>query len=90
MIGNSRPDRGEAAEYYFKYIDLVPDGDILAILEAQLPETLALLERVPAERVDYRYTPDKWTVREVECVAARRRAGVHVEGIRQVAKVVKE
>lgn len=65
MTGNGRPDRGEAAEYYFNYIDLVPDGDVSSVLEAQLAETLALLARVPDGRVDYRYAPDKWTVREV-------------------------
>ena len=60
-----RPDRGEAAEYYFKYIDLVPGDDICATLETQLGETLALLERVPSDRHDHRYAPGKWTVREV-------------------------
>lgn len=65
MSERSRPGRGEAAEYYFKYIDLVPDGDICDMLEAQLSDTVGALQRVPADRVDYRYAPDKWTVREV-------------------------
>jgi hypothetical protein len=60
-----RPGPDEAAEYYLKYIDLVPDGDICATLTAQLSETLTLLERVPAERVDYRYAPGKWSTREL-------------------------
>lgn len=61
----SRPARGEAGEYYFQYIDLVADGDICTTLAAQLADTVALLERVPADRVDFRYAPGKWTVREV-------------------------
>lgn len=65
MIQISRPERTEADEYYFQYIDLVPDGDIRLTLEVQLADTLALLERVPADRVDYRYAPDKWSIREV-------------------------
>lgn len=28
------PDRTEAAEYYFTYIDQVPEGDICALLDA--------------------------------------------------------
>ena len=28
MNSASRPERSEATAYYFKYIDLVPDGDI--------------------------------------------------------------
>jgi hypothetical protein len=61
----SRPGRSEAAEYYFRYIDLVPDDDICVTLETQLAHVLALLARVPLDRVDYRYADDKWTVREV-------------------------
>ncbi|RPJ70299.1 MAG: DinB family protein [Acidobacteria bacterium] len=65
MTQVTRPDRNEVAEYYLKYLDLVPDADICTTLEAQLTDTLALLESVPSERVDYRYAPDKWSTREV-------------------------
>ncbi len=60
----TRPDRSEAAEYYFTYIDQVPDGDIREILAAQAADTVALLERIPEARADHRYAPDKWTMRE--------------------------
>lgn len=60
-----RPGRGEAADYYFTYIDKVPDGDIVRTLEAQLPEMLALLRGVSEERSLYRYAPDKWTIRQM-------------------------
>ena len=59
------PDRSEAAEYYFTYIDQVGTGDIRDILEAQLPETLALLQAIPEERSLHRYAPDKWSIRQV-------------------------
>jgi hypothetical protein len=59
------PDRTEAAEYYFTYIDQVPAGDICGILEAQLPETLALLQGISDEQSRYRYAPDKWSIRQV-------------------------
>jgi hypothetical protein len=65
MADETRPDRSEAADYYFRYIDLVPDGDICSTLEAQLPEAMALFASVPPDRVDYRYAADKWTIREV-------------------------
>ena len=60
-----RPERSEAAEYYFTYIDLVPEGDIRELLETQIPEITAFLSQVTPERVDYRYAPDKWSIREV-------------------------
>ena len=55
----------DAAEYYATYIDQVPEGDICDILEAQLDETLALLNAISEERSHYRYAPDKWTIKEV-------------------------
>ena len=61
----ARPDRSEAVEYYFTYIDQVPDGDICDILESQLPETLLQLRSVSEEESAFRYAPGKWSVREV-------------------------
>ncbi|HJR58650.1 MAG TPA: DinB family protein [Vicinamibacterales bacterium] len=60
-----RPAHDEAADYYFKYIDLVPDGDVCAILEAQRTETLAFLRNIPEERSRHKYAADKWSVSEV-------------------------
>lgn len=59
------PDRTEAAEYYFTYIDQVPEGDICELLEAQLAETLALLHGISDEQSLHRYAPDKWSIRQV-------------------------
>lgn len=59
------PDRTEAAEYYFTYIDKVPAGDICETLEAQFPETLALFESIANEQSLHRYAPDKWSIRQV-------------------------
>jgi hypothetical protein len=60
-----RPKRDEAAQYYFKYIDQVPDGDILATLERQQDEVLDVLRTIPEEQSLHAYEPGKWTLREV-------------------------
>ncbi len=60
-----RPVRGEAADYYFTYIDQVPDGDVLAALERQADEVGAILRQITGERSLHRYQPGKWTMREV-------------------------
>ncbi len=65
MTALGRPGPGEHAEYFARYIDLVPNGDILETLRDQLGETLALLQQVPRERESYRYAPGKWSLREV-------------------------
>ena len=58
-------DRTEAADYYFTYIDQVGAGEICGLLEAQLPEMLALLREISEEQSLFRYAPDKWSIREV-------------------------
>lgn len=65
MSVTTAPDRTEAAEYYFTYIDKVGPGDICRILEEQLAETLPQLEAISEERSLHRYAPDKWSIREV-------------------------
>ena len=65
MSNLPRPQHGEHADYYTRYVDLVPDGDIVEILGSQMGETLALLQAVSAERETFSYAPGKWTVREV-------------------------
>jgi hypothetical protein len=60
-----RPEPNEAAPYYSRYIDLVPDGDIVATLSTQLEETEKFLEGISEEQSLSRYAPDKWTIRQV-------------------------
>lgn len=62
----TRPDRTEAADYYFTYIDRVPqNADVVRLLGTQLPETLTLLESISDEQSLHRYAPGKWSIREV-------------------------
>ena len=63
--GIGRPERDETVDYYFKYIDLVPDGEIPQILEDQREETLSFLKTIPDSLASHRYAPDKWSVAEV-------------------------
>ncbi len=60
-----RPDKGEYAESYKGYVDLVPESDVLAVLAAQGDELRTLLARVPPERETFRYGPGKWSIREL-------------------------
>jgi uncharacterized damage-inducible protein DinB len=60
-----KPDETEYLPYYGKYISLVPEGHILALLSSQLDETLALLASIPESQAGFRYAPDKWSIREL-------------------------
>lgn len=59
------PDATEYAPYFARYIERVPEGDILDILERQSVETAALLAGVSEDEASFRYAPDKWSIRQV-------------------------
>lgn len=59
-----RPERNEAVEFYWKYIDRVQGDDAIAALERQLCDATPLLQNVSQEKSAYRYAPGKWSMRE--------------------------
>src|SRR5271163_1566057 len=60
-----RPQPGEYAPYYDRYISLVRSNDILSAFEDQRRQTLLLLSGRPEADGDLRYAPDKWSLKEV-------------------------
>ena len=60
-----RPQSGESAPYYDRYISLVPGNDVLAAFEDQRRQTLLLLSGRTDSDGDFRYAPDKWNLKEV-------------------------
>jgi len=59
------PDRTEAPPYYFRYIDRITNGDVVAELASQRDEALDLFAGISEEKSVHRYAPDKWSVRQV-------------------------
>jgi hypothetical protein len=60
-----RPDPSEHAPYFSRYIDLVPEEDIVPALEKQGAETQQLIGSLDEERAAHRYAPDKWSIKGV-------------------------
>src|SRR5271169_2022681 len=60
-----RPQSGEYAPYYDRYISLVLGNDILAALDEQRRQMLLLLSGRTEADGDLRYAPDKWSLKEV-------------------------
>ena len=60
-----RPGRDEAADYYFKYVDLVDGDDICGVLFRQRDEALTFYRSIPEARGEHRYAPDKWSINGV-------------------------
>ena len=69
-----RPASGEHDPYYAGYLARVPDGDLIGTLERDGASMLALLRSAPHEREEYRYAPDKWSIRELvgHCIDGER------------------
>ena len=65
MPAYSRPATNEHPEYFSRYIDQVPDGDLLQTLERHGKEFVGFLGAIPAAKADFAYAPDKWTIKEV-------------------------
>lgn len=61
----ARPAADDYAPYYGRYIDQVPDGDVLRLLEDQIADTAQLLGDIAEERASHRYAPGKWSIKEV-------------------------
>jgi len=61
----ARPQAGEYAPYYERYISLIQGNDILETLDQQRRQTMLLLCDRDEDDGDFRYAPDKWSAKEV-------------------------
>ena len=60
-----RPEAGEFAEYYGKYIAKVPGTDVLGILESERLQMSRLFAGRSERDGNFRYAPGKWTIKEI-------------------------
>ncbi|HXD32536.1 MAG TPA: DinB family protein [Pyrinomonadaceae bacterium] len=60
-----KPEAGEHAEYYERYVTLVPDGDVVSILSKQLEESLGVLRGIDETKANHSYAPDKWSIKQL-------------------------
>jgi hypothetical protein len=60
-----RPAPGDYAPYAEKYVSLIAGSDILETLKTHLKQTTTLFSGRSERDGNFRYAPDKWTVKEV-------------------------
>jgi hypothetical protein len=65
MKNGGRPQPGEYASDYQRYIDLAIEDDVVAALDAQSHETATLLAGISEQQAAHRYEPDKWSVKQL-------------------------
>lgn len=63
-MSSNRPNPHEYPYYFRQYIELVPAGDILDILDDQLTVSLKFYYGFSEEVASYRYDKDKWNIKE--------------------------
>lgn len=63
--GLLRPNTDEAFEYYFRYIRLVPDGNIVELAHQQLNELKQLFAGISEQVASEVHAPYTWTIKQV-------------------------
>jgi hypothetical protein len=61
----TRPESSEYAPFYHKYVESVPEGDVVALLREGGRDLLDTVAAVPEDRAGFRYAEGKWSIREV-------------------------
>jgi hypothetical protein len=60
-----RPAADECSSYYFTYINLVPDGDIVQTLQSQHAAIHALLRNTSDADAGVQPAPNEWSIKQV-------------------------
>lgn len=60
-----KPNINDYAEYYAGYIAYIEEDNALSALERLFLKTQTLLTRISEEQANFRYSPEKWSIKEV-------------------------
>ncbi|POY34804.1 damage-inducible protein DinB [Solitalea longa] len=60
-----RPETGTYPQYFDHYIALVEENEVQSALKNNTDEFLKFLDSLPAEKAEFAYAKDKWTLKEV-------------------------
>lgn len=62
-----RPDLTTVPSFYKNYVTHVKDQEMLQALTESNNRLLQLLQSIPEERGEFRYQPEKWSIKELVC-----------------------
>ncbi len=65
MLVMDRPSAAEFASFYAGYVSLVPEADIMSVLEGQADVVRLQIRTFIPTREQFRYADGKWSVREM-------------------------
>jgi hypothetical protein len=64
-LASSRPAASEYGSTVARYVDLVPEGNIVVVLEKQLSEFIDLLGEITEQPANTVHAPYSWTIKQV-------------------------
>ena len=62
-----RPDLQNVPPFYRGYVDYVKDMDMFDALRESNKSMLAMVRAIPEGKGEYRYQPEKWSIKELLC-----------------------
>lgn len=60
-----KPEKSEYPSFFQRYVDLVGEGEFMELFRRTTDEATAFFESIPVDQHDFRYAPDKWSIKEV-------------------------
>jgi uncharacterized damage-inducible protein DinB len=63
----TRPDLQNVPPFYMTYVKLVKDEDLLEAMTKSSKVTLQLIRSIPETKGEFRYEPEKWSIKELLC-----------------------
>jgi len=63
----TKPDLPNVPPFYMTYVKLVKDSDLLEAMKESSTATLKLVRSIPEPKGEYRYQPEKWSIKELLC-----------------------
>ena len=69
----------EYDEYYSRYLNLIDDNtQLIEGFQKGKKEMIDLINSIPAEKMTYRYQPEKWSINELIATFNRYRTYIYV------------
>ena len=61
----NKPTPDEFNPFFKNYIDLVPSGELVSMMEDNLEDITLFFKSIPNQLGNYKYAPGKWSVKEL-------------------------
>lgn len=61
----NKPTPDEFNPFFKNYIDLVPSGELVSMMEDNLEDITLFFKNIPNQLGNYKYAPGKWSVKEL-------------------------